>query len=423
MATPFPLLFRHLLLHRSRLLRGLIPVGLCIACGQVSSLAAAADQATEDLVSNLVAASQKHQVVRKSDPAEPARLAETYAVGLADDVSLFNEWMLRIIQAHVKAGRIEDAEYLVTRLPGYGSAMAHAEMALFYAGKKQATQAEAHLKPALKQVDQASGLLAETIRVDCILALYSLERGEETAAQQDKLGKLSLLSLETRLHEENLKQPLSLQDAKKRLQEVPEQGEDERRARFLLACARQHFQLGAADAAVPFLDEIGGMAMQNGLPNAQRVLVDLARVAWMGGQKKVARKSLNLFLKCCESYGDGSDWKPGYIADAADLLISWGDKDEAAEWLKTGAQTIKKVFVLDAPAAILALARQQERLDGAEAADSMVVMAVRAGAMHKHPRSLAEASVRACLYYADAGRAMPEKVSQTLTQLSAEAVR
>lgn len=364
----------------------------------------------------MVAESQKHIIPRESDPNDPARLAESYAVGLADDLAVYNLWMLKIIRAHVSAGRLADAEYLVTRLPGYGSAMAHAELALHYARIKNAELSEVHLIPAIKLADQISGMPSEMIRTDCVMALYLLGKGKETGNLVNRLGNLSLLILETRLHEEGLMEPISLLMAKRRLVQVPDKGEDEIRARYVLACAEQHFEKGDSEEGVRFLNEIGQMSVQNGLPNAQRVLVDLARIAWMGGQQKMARKSLNLFLKCCEAYGDGADWKPIFIADAVELLISWNEKEEAKEWLKLGEQSIKKVFVLDAPAAFIALAKQREVLNGAESADLFVELAVQAGRSYKHPRVLAEASVRACLYYSENGRKLPSKLLQILSQ-------
>ena len=390
--------------------------------GTLASVAAPEPKSsTEELVSQLVADSQKHQIIRKSDPKDPLRVAETMAVGLADDLSAYNRWMLEIIQQYVKKGQIEEAEYLVGRLPGHGAAMAHAEMALHYARKQQKAEADTHLQSALRLADQASGLPAEMARTQCILALHHLDRSPEAAPQTDKLGKFALLSLETQMHEEDLLAPISVLDAKRQLVGVPEQGEDERRARFLLACAKQHYQKGTGQVAQAFLEEVGAMSVQNGLPNAQHVLVDLARVAWAGGNKDLARKSLNLFLKCCMAYGDGADWKVLYLADAVELLIEWNEMDEAREWLKAAEKSIPKIFVMDAPASMLALARQHERLGDTAAADQFVLLAAKSGASYNHPRVRAETSVRIALYFFNVGKPMSEEVLQILSPDSAEA--
>ena len=392
---------------------------VCFVTG-VGNATAKELSSTEALVNRLVEESQKHQKTRPGDPHDLLRQAETYAVELASDVSAYNHWMLQIIQGYVKKGQIEEAEYLVDRLPGYGSAQAHALLALHYARLHQADKTEPHLIAALKQVDQMSGLSAENLRSQCILALYHLGRKTQGDAEMGKLGRLSLLSLETELHMQGLVPAIKLLDAKRRLVSVPDQGEDERRARFLLACAEQQFVNGEPDLGKAFLEEIGMMSVQNGLPNAQRVLLDLARVARMGGQEQLAKKSLNLFLKCCEAYGDGADWKPIFMTDAVGVLLAWQQNDQAQEWLKRAEESMAKVFVLEAPAAYLAIAHQHEKLGQVQEADDLLLAALKAGASYKHPRARAEAEVRVCLYFSEAGRAMPAQISKFFSQATAE---
>ena len=415
MALLFPSSFQTLC--RSSVLAGCVLLAdVYILGAQPPSLEAPLSQKTEDLVSRLVKDSQRHQIIRTSDPKAPLRQAENYAVGLANDLSSYNRWLLQIIQAYVKKNQIEDAEYLVRRLPGYGGAMAHAEMALFYSRTHREAEAEPHLKAALTLLTQAAGLPAEMARIQCILALHHLGRAQETASLVAQLGRLSLLSLETKMHEEDLVPAISLLQAKRNLVTVPEQGEDERRARYLLACAKQHFEKGSADIARAFLETIGEMSVENGLPNAHRVLVDLARVAWMGGEQKLARKSLNLFLKLCESYGQGADWKPLFMADAVDLLISWDEKDEARQWLNAAESGVAKIFVIEAPATFLALANLHEKLGDRSGADQLAILAAKAGASYHHPRVGVEASVRVCLYFADHNRDLPDDIFKILSK-------
>ncbi|HAL71115.1 MAG TPA: hypothetical protein DCP71_05005 [Verrucomicrobiales bacterium] len=140
------------------------------------------------------------------------------------------------------------------------------------------------------------------------------------------------------------------------------------------------------------------MAMERGLPTAQRVLLDLARAAHTGGQSQLANKSMNLFLKCCEAYSDNAEWKAPFLAAAAEILIEWKRLDEARAWLKAAEATIPKIFVMDAPAAMLAIARQRVKLDGPESAEPLLLAAARAGRSHTHPRFLAETAVRICLH-------------------------
>lgn len=409
------------ILCQRRILRhahhGLALAAVMLVVGNVEAKEALS---SEELVSRLVEESQKHQVVRSSDPQDILRQAETHAVELAADVSSYNHWMQEIIQGYVKKGQLDDAEYLVNRLPGYGSAQAHAILALHYARLHQAQKAIPHLNVALKQVEQMNGLPAENLRSQCVLAMYHLGEKKEVASQMAKLGRLSLLSLETELHEQGLVPAITVLDAKRRLVAVPDQGEDERHARFLLACAQQQFVEGHPEVGQAFLEEIGRMSVENGLPNAQRVLVDLARTAWAGGRQQLARKSMNVFLKCCEAYGDGADWKPVFLADAVEVLISWNEPDQAKEWLKVAEKSMKRVFVLEAPAGYIALARQHESLGHVKEADDLLMAALKAGASYKHPRAKAEAAVRVCLYFSEVGRSMPTQMAQYLSQATAE---
>jgi|GEM_PF-2388086 len=376
--------------------------------------------ATETLVDQLVSDSQKHVIQRQSDPQHPLRRAEAYAVGLAADLTLYNEWMLRIIRQYVEAGQLHDAEFLVKKLPGYGRALAHAEMALTYARRHENMEAERHLQQAQKYTGQATGLTAEKIRSDSALALFHLDRKPEATALMSRLGRLSLLSLEGQLHEEGLVKAIELLDAKRRLVSVSDKGEDERKARFLLSCAKQHFKEGTAKSGEVFLDAIGEMAMENGLPNAQRVILDMAQVAWAGGQQKTARKAINLFFQCCQAYGDGAEWKPVFLADGVNVLLGWGLKDEVKPWLKLADQSMAGVFVLDAPQAYLAIAKQYRKMGEESEVEPRVTMTLRSSAAYKHPRAFASAAVQVCLFYANSGDEIPGNISQILTQLAAE---
>lgn len=387
--------------------------GACLACYVEAS-------SSDALVDQLVAESQKHLVQRQSDPQSSLRRAENYAVELAGDVTLYNEWMLKIIRAYVEREQFGDAEYLVKQLPGYGRALAHAEMAVLYARQGKTVEAEKHLEMAQEHTGQAAGLTAEKIKSDSALALHILGKKTEAVGLMSGLGRFALLDLESQLHKAGLLKAITSLDAKRRLVSVADKGEDELRARFLLACAEQHFKAGTADVGQEFLDAIGEIAMDNGLPNAQRVLLDMAQVAWAGGQQKTARKAMNLFLQCCQAYGEGAEWKPVFLADAVAVLVAWGFEDEAKPWLKLADQSMTGVFVLDAPKAYLAVADQYRKLGRESEVESRVTMALRSSASYKHPRAFASAAVQVCLFYATSGNEIPGNMSQTLTQLAAE---
>lgn len=372
---------------------------LIAAMMMTSAPAVWGQESSDDLVARLVQESQKHAIPRNLSPTDPLFQAESYAAGLAADVSEFNVWMIEIIKAYANRGDFNSAAYLAKRLPGSGNGLAHAEIAaLLAASPGRQSEAESYLKVARKELNQVSGLPAELMRARCALALYYLGRESEAMSLEAELGKLELLSLNTRLHEANLLPAISLLDAKRLLVTLTEQGNDERQARFLLACAQQHFKKGSPELAKPFLEEIGTMAMERGLPTAQRVLLDLARTAHAGGQALLANKSMNLFLKCCEGYSDNAEWKAPFLAAAAEILIEWKRLDEARAWLKAAEATIPKIFVMDAPAAMLAIARQRAKLDGPDSAEPLLLASARAGRSHSHPRFLAETAVRICLH-------------------------
>lgn len=397
-------------------------------CGPLLSVAVLASssmvlgsESSDDLVARLVHESQKHVTPRDVSPTDPLYQAENYAVGLAADVAEFNVWMLEIIKAYANRGDFNSAAYLAKRLPGSGKCMAHAEIAaLLAAFPGRQPEAEPYLKVALKELNQVSGLPAELTRARCALALYYLGRKEEAVQMESGLGKLEFLSLNSRLQAADLLPALTLLDAKRVLVTLTEPGSDERKARFLLACAQQQFKKGNTDLALPFLEEIGTMSMEAGLPSAQRVLLDLARTAHAGGQAKLANKSMNLFLKCCEAYSDNVEWKALFLAMASEVLIDWKRHDEARAWLKVAEAAIPKIFVMEAPAAMLLIAQQRERLDGAAAAEPILLAVARAGRSHTHPRFLAETAVRLCLHYNTLSRPVSAEVTKILNPADVE---
>ncbi|HEY1084682.1 MAG TPA: hypothetical protein VGE29_20620, partial [Prosthecobacter sp.] len=385
-----------------------------------SSPPAQSGAGSADLVDRLVAESQQHAVVRKVQKGSPLYQAENFAVELASDVSLFNEWMLKIILAYAAEGDFDNALYLTRRLPGTGPGEAYASLALLQARRGQREQAEAHLHLALEQLGRASGLRAESLRSACALVMRHLGKEKEAIQLEAQLGKLELLSHMSRLQEDALTPPLTLLDAKRQLVGLMEKNEDERHARFLLACAKRQFKANGPSLAVPYLEEIGSMAMERGLPSAQHVLLDLAQVAWTGGQAQIARKSMNLFLKCCESYSSNVEWKAIFTAEAVGVLLDWDSRAEAESWLKVAENAAPHVFIMDAPDAVLAIARQKERMEGVGAADKVLETAGKMARAIQHPRAKAEVAVRICLYCASASREMPESVLKLLQPAEGE---
>lgn len=379
-------------------------------------------ETTEALVRRLVEESQKHQIKRQENPDDPVWNAELAAAGLAADTSAYNEQMLEVLKRYAIRGDFGEAEYVAGNLPGNGGVRAHAELALACARKGRKEDATRHVKLAADQIPQLSGQQAEKVRGTCAHVLHLIGREKEAKELQTQLGELELLSLEARLHEEDRMPVLNLAQAIERLARLQAKGVGELRALFLLACARQQFLKGSIETGRAFFPEVGRLATDEGLPHAQHVLVELSRAAWLAGETKEAHKALNVFLKCCEGYPANAEWKAPYLADAVSLLLDWKENDKARTWLETAEAGLSKVFVLDAPQAILAVAKQREKLEGAMAADDLVTQAAKAGRAHPHPRAHAAASVLICLYYADVGRSIPASVLKLLSHSPQEEV-
>ncbi len=393
------------------MLSGITPFS---SSGQETSAASSLTD-TDALVARLVEESQKHKVARKSDPKDPVWQAESYASGLADEVSLYNEWMLKVILKYAERGDLAEAAYVSDQLPGAGSALAHAELAVIHARKTEKSEAERHIQAAKDASSSVSRLFLSKVLARCALALKLLKLDTEAVSLLSQVEELELLDLDTALQQEGLAQHLTLAQAQARLDQMTARGSDEAKCHFLLACAEQHLKSGKSELGLPFLEAVSNLSSKNGLPTAQHVLIDVARLHWMSGQTQEAKKTLSFFLQCCERYADAAEWKAPFISDAVSLLLDWKQPDEARVWLKLAETSLPKVYVLDSPQAVLAVGRQLARLDGAEVRDRFAVMAAQAGLQHPHPRSRASAAVQIALYYAELGASIPASVTKILS--------
>lgn len=384
---------------------------LAQAQGQPVAPGAPSIQQSQVLLDQIIADSQKHAYRRTTEPGHPLRLAESMAAGVAGDLSEYNDLMIEVILRWAKAGEYSEAAYLADNLPASGPARAHLEIAwvLYKAGKRD--EASAHLQKSLETMEQARGRKAEVLRTRYLELLYALDRGAEAKAMETRLGGLALLELESRLQSLQIRPALNLAQAQARLDVCEDRGVDRVRASFLIGCADRQLRDGNQKAGLELLQEAGRLATRDGLPSAQRVLLDLARTAYAGGEFKEADKAVKLFLEIVKTYADAADWKAPYIAEALDLLVTWKGREKLVnDWLKVAEAGLSKVFILEAPKSILAVARVAERLNGATEGDRLSLQAARAGKAHPHPRAQAAAAVLVCLFYADAGRAIPADV-------------
>jgi hypothetical protein len=368
----------------------------------------AAVQEADALIARLVADSQQHRVQRKQDPADPLRRAENAAVGLAGDVTEYSRWMVEIIRRYAERGDENEADYLADQLPGTGSALAWVELAQLAANKGKRERAEQCLIKLMGCLGSLSGQRAEEVYGRWAETLYVLDRNEEALAKAKMLSEVELLELDARLQAQGKAPLLNLEEAQARAQECRAKGVDRVRAQFLLSCAQHQFRKGSHAVALTILPEVGRLATSEGLPTAQRELIDLAKTAWNAGETAEAQKAMNVFFKCAELFPDGMEWKTIYLSEAALVLHDWKKADAVDAWLAKAEAGLPKVFVLDAPRAILALAKVREKVKGILEGDRLAMAAARAGMRHPHPAAQAAAAVRICLYYADAKRPIPE---------------
>lgn len=376
---------------------------------------------TAQLVADLVAESKRNQIVRKHEPGDPLAQAEIQATGLASDVTLYSQRMVEIIVKYAERDDWKNAEFLADQLPGNGAAMAHAELSVIAARKGSVKDVEKHAQAATQNSGNLLGVSSANVKSNISYAWYLA--GNMTKANEVRTGleELDSLLLDIKLHRDDLIASLTLTEVKQQLALMKTAAPDASKAEFMMACAKQQYTRGKADLAEPFLDVIGSLALQNGMPNSHHVLLSLARTAWMAGKNDKARKSLNLFLKCCESYSAEADWKVPYTAEAVGVLNDWKEASLAKSWIKKAQDSVNKMFILDAPKAILAVAKQIERIEGSEAADMLVKEALIIGEKAVHPRSKASAGLDVCLYYADAVRPLPERIQEIFNQKAEEA--
>ncbi len=402
-----------------RLLAG--GAALLVICAQAEQTATI--QQSETLLDQIIADSQKHAFKRTTDARHPLRLAESRAAGTAGDLSEYSELMIEIITRWAKIGEFAEAAYLADNLPASGPASAHLEIAWVLLEKGKREKAAEHAGKSLETLEQARGRKAELLRTRYCELLYSLGRESEAKTEELRLSELAKLELEARLQSLQSKPALSLQQAQARMAQCEDRGVDRVRATFLLGCANRQLSDGNQKAGLELLQEVGRLSTRDGLPSAQRMLIELARSAYAGGEFKEADKAIKLFLEIIKTYADAADWKAPYLAEALDVLIDWKGRDKQVnDWLKVGEAGLSKVFVMEAPKSALALARVAQRAAGFVEADRLVMLAAKAGRSHPHPRAQATSAVLVCLFYSDAGRAIPADILKVINPQTEAAI-
>jgi hypothetical protein len=371
---------------------------------------------TEKTIEALVADSQRHAVQRPSDPQSPLRLAEQYAAWIAGDATEYAQVMVGLVMEHIQQGQTVDATYLMDHhLPGSGRLQAHAKLARHHAEKGQLEEARQQQAEAEKWLHQANGEALQRVLLDLLFAAKITDNSALLERLKGQLTEVSQYELEILSIKQGLQPPAAeFSSVSERLKGIQAKGVEELKARYCLALAEVYFKTQQEEKALVAFDAAGAFACSNGLAHEYHVLLDLAQLAQNRQQPARAKKCLNLYLTAVDKFPAAAEWRTPYITEAVTLMNEWGQKEQAAAWLKTARENAAKVHYTEAAQAHLSTAQLVEKLEGPEAADAVALTALRTGLAHPHQRIKGRASVQTCLYYHRQQRAVPASILQAL---------
>lgn len=377
---------------------------------------------TAKLVDFLIQDSKRHEVIRPSDPASPLRIAEEYAAWIAGDVSEYADVMVTIIQRHIQVDQKVDAIYLTERLPGSGRLQAHALLARYFAEKGKKEESIAQQKEAELRITEGSDQTQQKVLINLMVAARLSGNVELIETNKKLMSDITALEVDLICLQLGNEKTPSKPDAVKRLSQINSKGVDELKARYMLEVSSALFINGNVQDAEACFDEAGQHATARGLAHEYRVLLDLARLAKKHQQKERAEKSMTLYLKACDRFVKTAEWRASYLCAAAETLIDWGRREEAEKWFKSARDGASEVYVIDAMKAHLDTVALVGKIQSKEAADTVVLEALKAGLSHPHRRAKGRAAVLTCLHYNDCGRQIPAPVLKLLRATSADSV-
>jgi hypothetical protein len=372
---------------------------------------------TEQLVMQLVEDSQKHKVERVLKGDDALHQAELACVLLASDVSSYTEHLGEVQAACLKAGRLEDALLLAAKMRELGNESGLTQIMLAHAHAGRVQEAIAAREELRKHLPRLTTHRRQRAERDMVLTTGLIGEGEvDVSLLKDLLPEDSLEVEAEWIQAGKRKAPqteAAVLDRIKKTPVSPLAG-----GRYAIACADQ--MMGGKDThaeGVKVVDLAGKICVETPHVTAHRLLIDLARCARGHGLVEAGNKAINLFLKACAAYSAESEWKPGYLAEAAALLHEWNEDELALKALADARESLKRVFVADVARELLATARAAHTLGQKTERDQAALDALRSACMHPHPRVRGDAAVAVCLFYASLNESIPQPVREALRKV------
>ncbi len=371
---------------------------------------------TQTLVDALVADSQKHQEKRPVDPADPIYQAELHASLLASDVESYCVQLRRIAHLYAERGQWGNALAVTRKCVQLGHPVPLADLTVISFQNARKVEASAFMDEALRSLSQATGREREEMKRECAIALHHLGRHTEADALTTELQQQD--RYEVIIHSIPLRHA-ALRDPEVEISELKrQQASPSESARVAIALAREHLSSQQGKPAAEKLLTFAGEQASNKLrPDAQPQLIEIARLARKHGLREIEQRAEGVFLKMSRAHAAEADWKPMHLALSAEWFAEKGETVQAEAIAAEAEAAVGKVFVLEAPAALLKLAALHHRLGHAVESTALVVKAARAGLSYPHPRARGLAATEVCLFFANAKATIPDEVTRLLTAI------
>ena len=383
----------------------------------LSLLAASAQTPTEELVKRLVEDSQKHKIERVLKEDDALHQAELACVLMASDVSSYTDHLGEVQAACLKAGRLDDAQLLASKMSLLGNETGTSQLMVAQARAGRFEEARRVLEnlrtnlprlssyrrqSAERDIALAEGLMSEKEPTDPLLEPLLPEHSLEVEAEWILAGKKSAPLAESAVLARIKKVPVS-----------PLAG-----GKYAIACATMLLKNAESKAeGGKVLTLAGKICLETPHANAHRLLLDVARCAYDHDLKPDATKAMSFFLKLCAGYSAKSEWKAGYLADAAILLHEWKEDELAAKARQDAHAALKEVFVADVARELVATARAAHVLGLTAERDQGALDALHSARVHPHPRVRGDAAVAVCLLYASLNESIPQPVRDALRKI------
>jgi hypothetical protein len=372
---------------------------------------------TEQLVMQLVEDSQKHKVERVLVGDDALHQAELACVLLASDVSSYTEHLGEVQAACLKAGRLEDALLLAAKMRELGNEAGLTQIMLAHAHAGRVQEAMAAREELRKHLPRLTTHRRQRAERDMVLTTGLIGEGEADVSLLKELLPEDSLEVEAEwIQVGKRKAPQTEVAVLGRIKKTPVS--PLAGGRYAIACADH--MLGNKNAhaeGIKVVDLAGKICVETPHVTAHRLLIDLARCARGHGLVEAGNKAMSLFLKACAGYSTKSEWKAGYLAEAAVLLHEWKEDELALKAMSDAREALKEVFVADVARELLATARAAHTLGQKPERDQAALDALRSASVHPHPRVRGDAAVAACLFYASLNESIPQPVREALRKV------